>query len=52
MKKILVTPRSVTRNGHRSLQRFVEAGYEVVLSTAGVQPDEDELLQKIVEVDG
>ncbi len=44
MKKILVTPRSLTRDGHPALDKFKEAGYEVVFSTPGKQPDEAELL--------
>jgi len=47
MKKVLVSPRSVTRDGHPSLNRFTEAGYEVVFATPGVQPDETELLEKL-----
>ncbi len=47
MKRILVSPRSVTRNGHPSLDRFAEAGYEMVFATPGVQPNEDELLAKL-----
>lgn len=44
--KILVTPRSVTRtNGHPSLKPFEDAGYEVVFSTPGTLPSEDELLK-------
>jgi D-3-phosphoglycerate dehydrogenase / 2-oxoglutarate reductase len=45
MSKILVTPRSVTRNGHPSLERLREAGYEIVFPRPGVQPNEDELIQ-------
>lgn len=45
MPKILVTPRSVTRNGHRALDALSEAGYEVVFSTPGCFPTEDELMQ-------
>ena len=47
MKRILVTPRSVTKSGHPSLERFRQAGFEVVFSTPGVQPDEAELLAKL-----
>jgi phosphoglycerate dehydrogenase-like enzyme len=47
MARILVSPRSVTRNGHPSLQRFTDAGYEVIFATPGVQPDEAELLDKL-----
>jgi len=45
MARILVTPRSVTKNGHPSLDRLIEAGHEVVLSPAGRQPTEVELLE-------
>jgi D-3-phosphoglycerate dehydrogenase / 2-oxoglutarate reductase len=41
--KILVTPRSVTRDGHPSLQRLAAAGFEVVFCTAGKSPGADEL---------
>jgi D-3-phosphoglycerate dehydrogenase len=41
--KILVTPRSVTRSGHPSLQRLEQAGYRVVFPTPGEQPGENEL---------
>ncbi len=41
--KILVTPRSVTRGGHPSLQKIHAAGYEVVCCKAGAQPSEEEL---------
>ena len=44
MDKILVTPRSLTRAGHPALDLLREAGYEVIFSTPGKQPDEDELL--------
>lgn len=44
--KILVTPRSVTRtNGHPSLKPIEDAGYDVVFSSPGTFPSEDELLQ-------
>ena len=58
-KKILVTPRSLTRDGpdvstsdvgparcagHPALRRFEQAGYEVVFCTPGKMPDEEELL--------
>ncbi|MDD4892067.1 MAG: phosphoglycerate dehydrogenase [Phycisphaerae bacterium] len=47
MKRILVSPRSVTKGGHPSLERLRAAGYEVVFTTPGVQPDETELLAKL-----
>jgi D-3-phosphoglycerate dehydrogenase / 2-oxoglutarate reductase len=43
--KILVTPRSLTRDGHPALDRLRRAGYELVFSSAGRQPDESELLR-------
>ena len=44
MKKILITPRSLTRTGHPALDKLRHAGYEVIFSSPGVQPDEQELL--------
>jgi D-3-phosphoglycerate dehydrogenase / 2-oxoglutarate reductase len=44
-KKILITPRSLTLSGHPSLARLEQAGYQLVLSTPGQQPGEDELLR-------
>jgi phosphoglycerate dehydrogenase-like enzyme len=43
--RIVVTPRSVTRNGHPALQRLRDAGFEVVCCTPGQQPDETELVR-------
>ena len=45
--KILVTPRSLTRDGHPALARLTEAGYELVFTMPGVFPTEDELLAKL-----
>jgi D-3-phosphoglycerate dehydrogenase len=39
-----VTPRSLTRAGHPTLDRLSEQGYEVTLAPAGRQPTEPELL--------
>lgn len=44
MNKILVTPRSISKDGHPSLARLKDAGYEVVFCTPGVQPTEEELI--------
>ena len=41
--KVLVTPRSVTRDGHPALDLLRGAGMEVVLGPAGRQPTADEL---------
>jgi len=43
--KILVTPRSVTKNGHPSLDALKDAGYEVVFSKPGCFPTEEELIE-------
>ena len=43
-RQILVTPRSVTRHGHPSLDRLRHAGWHIVLGPAGRQPDEEELI--------
>jgi len=45
--RILITPRSLTRDGDPSLDRLRQAGYEVVTSTPGQQPDEAELLRLV-----
>lgn len=45
MNKVLVTPRSLTKAGHPALQMLREAGYEVIFSTPGKQPTEDELFK-------
>ena len=45
INKILITPRSVTSSGgHPSLEKLKKAGFEIVFSTAGKQPTEEELL--------
>jgi D-3-phosphoglycerate dehydrogenase len=44
MSKVLVTPRSLTKDGHPSLDLLREAGFEVVFSTPGKQPNEAELM--------
>lgn len=45
--KVLVTPRSVTSAGHPALDDLREAGYDVVFSTPGRQPTEEELLELV-----
>ncbi len=44
MNKILVTPRSVSKKGHPSLEKLKNEGYEVIFCTPGVQPSEAELI--------
>ena len=43
--KILVTPRSLTRDGHPALDALKDAGYELVFSTPGCFPTEEQLLE-------
>ena len=41
----MVTPRSLTQNGHPALEKLSKADFEVIFCTAGVQPSEEELVQ-------
>jgi D-3-phosphoglycerate dehydrogenase len=50
--KILVTPRSLTRDGDPSLELLRTAGYELVFCTPGNAPDEAELLRLVPECTG
>jgi D-3-phosphoglycerate dehydrogenase len=43
MKKILVTPRSLTTDGDPALELLTRAGFELVFSTPGKIPGKDEL---------
>jgi D-3-phosphoglycerate dehydrogenase / 2-oxoglutarate reductase len=52
MGKILVTPRSVTKQGHPALELFRQQKYEVVFCTPGQQPDEAELLRLLPDCEG
>jgi len=45
MKRILVTPRSLTKSGHPAFEKFTQAGYEVIFCTPGKKPEEEELLR-------
>ena len=47
MPRILVTPRSLTREGDPALDLLRQAGFEVVKCTPGKQPDEAELLRLV-----
>ena len=42
--KILVTPRSMSKNGHPLLKELEDAGYEVLTPFPGKQPSKEELL--------
>ncbi|MBN2546267.1 MAG: phosphoglycerate dehydrogenase [Spirochaetes bacterium] len=52
MAKILITPRSLTQKGHPELEKLKKAGYEVIYSTPGVQPSEEELLKLLPDCVG
>lgn len=52
MGKILITPRSLTRERHPAFSLIEKAGHEIVTSTPGVQPSEEELLSIIPDIDG
>ncbi len=45
MKKILVTPRSLTKGGEPALDLLTGEGFEIVFSTPGSMPQEDELIR-------
>jgi D-3-phosphoglycerate dehydrogenase len=50
--KVLVTPRSLTETTHPAVEGMRRYGIEVVYSSAGKQPDEQELLQLVPGVAG
>ena len=50
--KILVTPRSLSKNGHPLLKELEDAGYEVLTPFPGKQPTRDELLSVLPDCVG
>lgn len=44
VETVVVTPRSVSRDGHPSLQAVSDAGYRIVFPAPGRQPSETELI--------
>ena len=46
-RRILITPRALTRDGDPSLARLREAGYELVFCAPGATPSEAELLELV-----
>ena len=53
MKKILITPRSITKaGGHHSLNKLRSEGYEIIFSNAGIQPTEEELIKLLPDCVG
>ena len=45
MKKILVTPRSLTKDGDPALDLMTGEGFEIVFSAPGIMPQEGELIK-------
>lgn len=45
MKKVYITPRSITKNGHYSLEKLKRAGLELIFTTPGKQATEEEQLK-------
>lgn len=50
--KILITPRSLSKNGHPGLMDLETAGYEVLTPFPGVMPTEDQLTKVLPECTG
>ena len=46
-ERILVTPRSLTAEPHPDVERLRERGFDIVYSTAGAMPTEDELISLV-----
>ncbi|WP_113197050.1 phosphoglycerate dehydrogenase [Rhizobium sp. UBA1881] len=46
-QRILVTPRSLTQEPHPDVERMREQGFEIVYSTAGAMPNEQELIDLV-----
>ncbi|MBY2912340.1 phosphoglycerate dehydrogenase [Rhizobium leguminosarum] len=46
-QRILVTPRSLTQEPHPHVERMRERGFEIVYSTAGAMPSEQELIDLV-----
>lgn len=51
-QRILVTPRSLTREPHPAVELLRNSGYQVITPQAGRQPGEDELLRLVPECVG
>ena len=50
--KILVTPRSLSKNGHPLLKELEDAGYDVLTPFPGKQPSKEELLSVLPDCIG
>ncbi|MBJ6133064.1 phosphoglycerate dehydrogenase [Ochrobactrum sp. Q0168] len=51
-QRILVTPRSLTAEPHPHIESLRNSGFEIVYSTPGKTPDEDELVRLVSDVSG
>ena len=49
MKKIYITPRAITLNGHPSLEKLKDAGFKLILGSSGKRPDEQQQLKILPE---
>ncbi len=45
MNKIYITPRSITKSGHASLEKLKKAGFELIFGPPGQQPTEEDQLK-------
>jgi len=52
VQRILVTPRSLTAEPHPHIESLRNSGFEIVYSTPGKTPDEDELVRLVSDVSG
>lgn len=52
MKKVVVTPRSLSSGGHPLLEKIREAGYEIVFPSPGAQPDAAQLSKALPDAVG
>jgi len=52
MKKILVTPRSLSKQGDPEIERLRNEGFEVLMPFPGKQPNEEELLSVVGDISG
>lgn len=50
--RILVTPRSLTAEHHPEIERLIQSGFEIVYSTPGAMPSEDELMTLVPDCVG
>ena len=49
MKKVYITPRSITQNGHPALEKLEHKGFKIIFGPPGQQPSEEEQLKILPE---